>query len=59
MITSFIATLARPSVFVLVFGLAIYFYCVGFKKTSVSEVARIMIFCGLLAYLLAAGAKNC
>jgi hypothetical protein len=59
MITSFVATLARPSVFVLVFGLVLFFYCNGIKKTSASEVARIMIFCGLLAYLLAAGAKNC
>lgn len=53
------AVIETPSLLILVFGLAIYFYCVGFKKTSVSEVARIMIFCGLLAYLLAAGAKNC
>jgi hypothetical protein len=46
---------ARLSVVVFLLGLAIYFFIQKLTKASVSEVARIMIFTGLLAFLMAAG----
>ncbi len=42
-------------VLVLIIGLVLYFMTVGITKSSVGETAKIMVFCGLLAFLLAAG----
>lgn len=46
-------------VLILVLGLVIYFVCVGLTKSSVAEVAKVMIFCGLLAFLIGSGAQSC
>lgn len=47
------------SLLVLFAGLIIYFVCVGLTKASAGEIAKIMFFCGLLAYLMGAGAQGC
>ena len=42
---------------IFVLGLVIYFVCAGFGKNTVGEVGKILIFTGLLAFLLSAGAS--
>ena len=46
-------------VLVLLLGLVIYFVCVGLTKASAAEIAKIMVFCGLLAFLIGSGAQSC
>jgi uncharacterized membrane protein YphA (DoxX/SURF4 family) len=48
------------SFFVLIAGLLIYFFCVkAFSKETILPIAKTMVFCGLLALLLATGAQSC
>lgn len=47
------------SLLVLFAGLVLYFVCVGLTKSSVGEIGKIMVFCGLLAFLIGNGAQGC
>jgi len=47
------------SVIVFVLGLVVYFFCLGVKKETISEVARIAFAMGLLAFLMSSGARSC
>ena len=42
---------------VFLLGLVIFFICLGLTKGTVAEVAKVMMYCGLLAFLLSAGAS--
>jgi hypothetical protein len=42
---------------VFLIGLVLYFICLGLTKGTVGEVGRIMVFAGLLTFLLSAGAS--
>jgi hypothetical protein len=50
---------AMLPVLVFALGLVMYFFCVSVSKTSVAEISRIMVFTGLLAFLLGSGAQSC
>jgi len=42
---------------VFVIGLVLYFIAVGLTKASVGRIGEIFVFCGLLAFLMAAGSS--
>jgi hypothetical protein len=48
------------SIVVFVLGLAIYLFCSGgITKATMAQVGRTMFFCGLLSWLMSAGAQSC